>query len=112
MNKINFKLIKDNKNIINENNINYIIHNNKILFNIDGIKYSYSNNIFIKENKEEIIKLDFKKELCTITLKEYNNSLNLNINLINIENNNNFIIIEYKIETEEKVNNIISIEYV
>ena len=112
MKKINFKLIKDNKIIINENNINCIIQNNKILFTIDGIKYSYNNNIFIKETKEDIIKIDFNKESCTITLKEYNNSLNLKINILNIENNNKFIKIEYKIETEENVNNIISIEYV
>lgn len=112
MKKINFKLIKDNKNIINENNINCIIQNNKILFTIDGIKYSYNNNIFIKETKEEIIKLDFNKELCTIMLKEYNHSLNIKINLLNIENNTKFIRIKYKIETEENINNIISIEYV
>ena len=112
MKKINFKLIKDNKNIINENNINCIIQNKKIIFSINGIKYSYYNNIFIKETKEDIIKIDFNKELCTITLKEYNNSINLNINVINIENNNKFIRIEYIIETEENINNIISIEYV
>ena len=109
---INFKLIIDNKIIKNVNNINCITLNNKILFTIDGIKYTYNNNIFIKETKEEIIKIDFNKELCTITLKEYNNSLNLNINIIKIENNDNLIKIEYKIETEENINNIISIEYV
>ena len=112
MKKINFKLIKDNKTIINEDNINCIIHNNKILFTKDGIKYSFNNNIFIKETKEEIIKLDFIKGLCTITLKKYNNSLNLNINVLNIKKNNKLIKIEYKIETEENINNIISIEYV
>ena len=112
MKKLNFKLIKDNKNIINENNINCIILNNKILFNIDGIKYTFDNNIFIKETKEEIIKLDFNKELCTIILKEYNNNFNINIIVTNIDNNNKFLKIEYKIETEENINNIISIEYV
>ena len=112
MKKINFKLIKDNKIIINENNINCITLNNRILFTINGIKYTYDNSIFIKETKEEIIKLDFNKELCTITLKEYNNSLNLNIKVINIENNDNIIKVKYKIETEEDIVNIISIEYV
>ena len=112
MKKINFKLIKDNKLVINENNINCIILNNKILFNINGIKYTFDNNIFIKETKEEIIKLDFNKELCTIILKEYNNNFNINIIVTNIDNNNKFLKIEYKIETEENINNIISIEYV
>ena len=112
MEKLNFKLIKDNKTIINENNITCISQNNKILFTISGIKYSYFTNIFIKETKEEIIKLDFNKKLCTITLKEYNNSLNLNLLNVFIENNNKYIKIEYKIETEDNINNIIRIEYV
>ena len=96
MKKINFKLKKDNKIIINENNINCITINNKILFTIDGIKYTYNNNIFIKETREEIINMDFNKELCTITLKEYNNSLNLKMNIINIKNNDKHF--EYDLE--------------
>ena len=112
MKKINFKLKKDNKIIINENNINCILNNNKLNFILDGIKYTYTNSIFIKETKEEIIELDFKREICKITLKEYNKSINLKINVINLINNDKITEVKYKIETEDNIINIINIEYV
>jgi len=112
MKKINFKLIKNKENIIDEKNINSIIKDNRVSFIINGIKYTFYNNIFIKETKEEIIELNFNKELCKITLKEYNNSINLKLDVINIINNNKIAKVEYKIETENNVINIINIEYV
>lgn len=112
MKKINFKLKKNKEIIINEKNINCIINNNKLSFILDGIKYTYDNKIFTRETKEEIIELDFNKELCKITLKEYNNSINLKINVINIINNDKITEVTYKIETEDNINNIINIEYV
>ena len=87
MKKINFKLKKNKEIIINEKNINCIINNSKLSFILDGIKYTYDNKIFTRETKEEIIELDFNKELCKITLKAYNNSINLKINVIHIINN-------------------------
>ena len=112
MKKINFNLIKNNEIIIDEKSLNSIQNNNKISFIIDGIKYSYQNNIFTKETKEEVIELDFKEEICKITLKEYNNFLNLKLDVINIKDNDKITKVEYKIETEEDVVNIINIEYV
>jgi len=112
MKKINFKLTKNNNVIINEKNLNSIDNNNKLSFVIEGIKYSYQNNIFTKETKEDLIELDFNKELCKITLKEYNNFINLKLDVINIIDNDKITKVEYKIETEEEVVNIINIEYV
>lgn len=112
MKKINFKLLKNNESMIDEKDINSIINDNKVSFIIEGIKYTFYKNIFIKETKEEIIELDFNKELCKITLKEYDNSINLKLNVINIVNNNKITKVEYKIETEDNVINIINIEYV
>lgn len=112
MKKINFELIKNNESIIKEKNINCLIKKDKINFIIQGIKYTFINNIFIKESKEEIIELDFNKELCKITLKNYNNFITLKINVINIINNNKIKKVEYKIETEDNIINIINIEYV
>ena len=112
MKKINFKLTKNKNIIINEKNINCIDNNNKLSFIIEGIKYSYQNNVFIKETKEEILELDFNKEICKITLKEYNNFINIKLDVINTMNNDKITKVEYKIETEEDVVNIISIEYV
>lgn len=112
MRLINFKLEKNEEIVIKKNNINCIDQPNKITFVIDGIKYSYDNNNFIKETKEEIILLDFKKNICKITLKSHNISLNLNINVIKNKKIDNIISIKYKIETEQNILNIITIEYI
>ena len=111
MKKIKFNLKKNDETIIEETT-NCIINNEKINFILNGIKYTYTNNIFIKETKEEIIELDFNKELCKIILKQYNNSINLKIDVLNIITNNKLIEVKYKIETEDNIINIINIEYV
>lgn len=112
MKLINFKLEKNEEIIIDKTNIKCIEQFNKITFVIDGIKYSYDNNIFIKETEEDIITLDLKNNTCKITLKPQNISLNLNINVIENKKIDNIISIKYKIETEENIINIITIEYI
>lgn len=112
MKSINFKLEKNNETIIDKKNINCIENFNKITFVIDGIKYSYDNNIFNKETDEDIVSLDLKNNICKITLKPQNMSLNLNINVIENKKIDNIISIKYKIETEENIVNIITIEYI
>ena len=112
MKLINFKLEKNNETIIDKKNINCIENFNKITFVIDGIKYSYDNNIFNKETDDDIVSLDLKNNMCKITLKPQNMSLNLNINVIENKKIDNIIFIKYKIETEENIVNIITIEYI
>ena len=111
MKSINFKLEKNNETIIDKKNINCIENFNKITFVIDDIKYSYDNNIFNKETDEDIVSLDLKNNICKITLKPQNMSLNQNINVIENKKIDNIISIKYKIETEENIVNIITIEY-
>lgn len=112
MNKINFKLEKNNDIIIKEDNINCINQNNKITFIINDIKYIYDNNIFTRETKEEIISLDLINNNCLINLKKEKLDLNLKIQVIENKKQDNIISIKYKIETEENIVNIITIEYV
>ena len=112
MKLINFKLEKNEETIIDKKNIKCIESFNKITFFIDGIKYSYDNNIFIKETEEDIVSLDLKNNICKITLKPQNMSLNLDINVIENKKIDNIISIKYKIETEENIVNIITIEYI
>lgn len=112
MKSINFKLEKNNETIIDKKNINCIENFNKITFVIDDIKYSYDKNIFNKETDEDIVSLDLKNNICKITLKPQNISLNLNINVIENKKIDNIISIKYKIETEENIVNIITIEYI
>ena len=112
MKLINFKLEKNEETIIDKKNINCIENFNKITFVIDDIKYSYDNNIFNKETDEDIVSLDLKNNICKITLKPQNMSLNLNINVIENKKIDNIISIKYKIETEENIVNILTIEYI
>lgn len=112
MKSINFKLEKNEETIIDKKNIKCIESFNKITFVIDDIKYSYDNNIFNKETDEDIVSLDLKNNICKITLKPQNMSLNLNINVIENKKIDNIISIKYKIETEENIVNIITIEYI
>ncbi len=112
MQLINFSLKKNNKFIINENNIKCINQENKIIFKINNDKYIYNNKMLTKETTNEIIKLDFNNNLCNIFLKEYNNNLVIKLELINIEKTNKFIEIKYKVETEIEDINIIRLEYI
>ena len=111
MNIIKFNLKKNNKNIINEDNIKCIYQNNKLIFKIDNIKYKFYNNILIKESPDEIITLDFNERKCKIHLLEINKDLFVNITYVNIKKYKNIIKIEYKIETDNNSLNIITLEY-
>lgn len=112
MKLINFKLQKNEEIIINKTNINCIDQHNKITFVIDGIKYSYNNNVFTKSTKEDIITLNLKNNTSKITLKPQNINLNLNIFVIENKKTDNIISIKYKIETEKNIINTITIEYI
>ncbi len=107
---INFKFKKNNNILINKNNIKCIFQNNKLSFIDDCIKYSYFNKVFIKENEEELICLDFNFEKCKIHLKKQGFILNLKIKLKHYSINNNKLKIIYTIETEEDIENTIIIE--
>jgi len=112
MKKIDFKLEKNNDIVIYERNIHSINTKNKTTFIINGIKYTYENNIFKRETDEELIKINFDLEKCTITLKEQKVSLNLNIKVIENKKTDNEILLKYKIETEENIINKITIKYI
>ena len=75
----------------------YLIYNT----DTDSIKINLIKFKLIKENIDTIFKLT--KETCTLTLKEINKSININIDYINYENENNKNVkIEYKLESQEE----------
>ena len=89
-----------NTRLLSPLNVHLSIENfNKITFVIDGIKYSYDNNIFIKETEEDIVSLDLKNNICKITLKPQNMSLNLNINVIENKKIDNTLILKKDLST-------------
>ena len=110
MHQVNFSLKKNNKYIIKEDNLK-CIKSNKIIFKINNDKYTFFNDSLIKETSSEIITLDFKNSICNIYLKEHNHNLYLKLDKIKIKKEENFIQIDYFIETENTTHNIITIEY-
>ena len=111
MKKINFILKKNEEYIINKQNLNIIDSNDKISFIIDNNKYIYYNNVLSKETKEELITLNFNEKKATILLKNLNKKIILHMEKVKIEKQKNIIKVEYIIETENNINNIIIIEY-
>lgn len=111
MKLINFKLIKNNETYINERNIK-CIYNNKLIFMVDNDKYSYYNDIFERKTEKELIIFDLKNQECKLYIEGYNNYFPIKIEVIEYIKNEEKINIKYKIETEENIVNIITIEYV
>lgn len=87
-----------------------ILKDNMLILNSDNenITYILSDNILIKDNSDNIIKLDFNKNILNCYLKESKQSFTTNIIVKNKLISNNKINIIYEIE-----NNIfnLNIEY-
>ncbi|MCI9280082.1 MAG: hypothetical protein HFJ02_04720 [Bacilli bacterium] len=58
----------------------------------------------IRENEEFLFFLDFLKKECSITLKKEKLELNIGVDYCSFSGDNNIIILEYTIETEDKKN--------
>lgn len=98
---LNLKLFKNNDISISKNNVAYSKKFDKILFEIEGNKYSLILNDdieFIKEDNETLFYLS-KKE-CYVTLKNENLSFDINIEKISHDSNNNIHSIKYKLESD------------
>ena len=111
MKKIRFLFKKNDEIIIDESNINVTI-DDKLLFNINNETYSLNNDSLIKENNENIITIDFNNKNVDIFIKDINKHLIVKLLKLNIEKKGELIKIEYIIETEEDITNIIKIEYI
>ena len=99
---LDFILIKNNLTTFNKKNVAYLRNIDKILFDVDNIKYSLSiNNIlFTREKTDSIFKLS--QEYASIYLKEESVEFDLKIEYISIENKENEYIINYKLESDEE----------
>lgn len=67
---------------------------------IDSFLIDLNNSIFYKENLESILKITINK--AYITLKELDKSFEINLITQNIFKENNIIIIEYLLESQNK----------
>lgn len=60
-----------------------------------------------RENDEFLFFLDFNKKECTITLKQEKMDCNITVDNCSLKRDNNLIILEYTIETEDARNKLI-----
>lgn len=88
-------LFKENTTCLLEDDyLTYHTDNDTIKINLEKFK-------FIKENNDTILKIN--ENICTLTLKELNNSLDIPLEHINYKNEDNkHIEIEYKLTSQEK----------
>ena len=112
MKTINFTLLKNKNILIQENNIKCLENSDKIIFKINDIKYTYDKYKLTKETQDEIIYLDFNNKKASIYLKKHGNNLILELTDVRINKTKEIEEIEYKIETENNIINIIKIEYI
>lgn len=76
---IKYTLKTNEKNIDNE--VFGLKNKDTIIFKIEENTFHLSKDIFIKENKESILKIDIKNKTYVYYLKEYKKELPLDINI-------------------------------
>ncbi len=101
--QMNLRLYNNNEEILNINNIEYEIDNDVITYKEDAYinKVDINNKMFIRENKEYKIMLDFLNEVQTILIKDKDIVFNEKLDGF-IKKNNNIINIKYNSFDEEK----------
>ena len=99
---INVSLYKNNRREINYNNINAISKEDSYSFIMDKIKMFISDDLLTRENEEFEFRLDMKNKTASYLLKEKNMLFDIEVEKINIQKDNNTIIIEYKISSDEE----------
>ena len=91
-----------------EYNIKGIFLNNQIKFLDDSNKMflDLNLNILKRETKNEEIVFDFLNEKCQIFDKNSNNKISFQIEVISLENKDNYFYVKYKIEDDFFIINI------
>lgn len=97
---ITLKLYKDNK-LENEYQNIKTLYNKSYIFVIDNIKTTIDENKFVRENNEFKFYLDIKNKQATYLLKEQNLLFDIKVEKISYKNENDIIILEYRISSDE-----------
>ncbi len=99
--KYNFFIYKNNIVVEEYRDIKGISNNNSIVLNINKIKTTLKDKIFIRENNEFKFELDILNKKSLYILKEHNLKYDIKVRKSTIKEQKNKIIIEYDIETNE-----------
>lgn len=96
---INKKVEYNIKGIFLDNKIKFLDDSNKMFLDLNL-------NILKRETKNEEIVFDFFNEKCQIFDKNSNNKISFQIEVISLENKNNYFYVKYKIEDDFFIINI------
>ena len=110
--KLSFKLITNNRTVIDSES-NYFIKDNVINFKIEEDTYSFNleNYIMTKKNKESNIIINPNEKLIQITLLSHNMTFDMEIIDSKVKKEQNTIEFTYTFESDEKTTNCIIINY-
>ncbi len=99
---ITLNLFKERQLENNYKDIKTIEKDGEYIFSLDGVKTILSNTRFIRETEEYKFSLDIKERKCTYLLKAQNMQFDIEVEKVMYKNENNIIILEYKISSDEE----------
>lgn len=98
---ITLNLYKEHRLEMSYVDINALVNNSTYSFIVEGIKTTLNNEEFTRENNEFKFYLGIKNKKATYLLKEQNTLFDIDVEKINFKKENNNIILEYKISSDE-----------
>lgn len=99
---ITLNLYKERRLEASYNDIFALVNNSTYSFIIENVKTTLNSEELIRENNEFRFNLDIKNKQATYLLKEQNTVLDIDVEKINFKKENNNIILEYKISSDEE----------
>ncbi len=100
--RITLNLYKERRLEVSYTDINALINNATYSFILDGVKTTLNNEEFTRENNEFRFNLDIKNKQATYLFKSQNTLFDIDVEKINFKKDNNTIILEYKISSDEE----------
>lgn len=112
MERLNFKMVSNNKEIINDN-VAYYKKDNNINFKINEEIYIYDKKakILTKKDKEKELVIKFKEKVIIITAKKEGIKFSYPMSKSSIKETSKLIILSYILDEEEPLHNSIFIEF-
>lgn len=99
---IDLNIYKNNKLTENYPTLPVISTSDSLTFFINDVKSKLDKTKFIRENNEFLFKLDITNNTCTYLLKENNLLFDILVEKISYIEENNCIILKYKIASDEE----------
>ncbi len=99
---ITLNLFKERRLQEEYKDIKAIEKDGEYIFSLDGVKSIIGSTRFIRETDDYKFTLDIKERKCLYFLKSQNMSFDIEVEKVMYKNENNIIILEYKISSDEE----------